>query len=59
MNIKWRQEKLERINAAKKVCKEEAVCGLVENKESKAMLLLFLHSPYKKKIEASPEENMQ
>lgn len=42
-------------NSAKKVGKKGAFCGLVENKESKTMLLLFLHSSYRKIKGNKPE----
>lgn len=49
---------MERVNSAKKDCKEGAVCGLVESKESKFMLVLFLHSSHrKKKLKASLKQS--
>lgn len=50
---------MESINSAKKVCKEGAVCGLVESKDSKSMLVLFLHSSYRKKNNGSKPEAKQ
>ena len=46
---------MERVNSTKKVCKEGAVCGLVESKESKSTLVLFLHSSGRKKTGSKPE----
>lgn len=40
---------MERVNSVKKIRKKGALCGLVESKDSKTMLLLFLHSSCRKK----------
>jgi len=42
-----------------KVCKEGEVCGLVESKENKSMLVLLLHSSYRKIMEASLKQSKE
>lgn len=44
---------------SQKVSKEGAVCGLVESKESKSMLVLFLHSSNRKKTGSKPEAKQE